>query len=104
MISAYALFAIPIAAPITNDADRKLRATDTSRRAATATLEVRVAIVTAATAMMTYWRRRDRTTTSGDSMLPATKPMLNTGNSRLAAQKMPFSASRYGNTDDTFAS
>ena len=60
-------------------------------------------MVAAAVAMTTFWRRRDRSTTSGDSAFPAMKPMLKVGYSRPAAQKMPFWASRNGRTTDTLA-
>ena len=79
MISAYALFAIPIAQPMSSDANRKTAATNASRSPATAMHAVKAAIVAAAVAMTAFWRRRDRSTTSGDNAFPAMKPMLKVG-------------------------
>jgi len=54
MISAYALFAIPIAQPMSNDASKKTGATNASRSSAAAMHEVRTAMVAAAVSITAF--------------------------------------------------
>ena len=88
---------------MSNDANKKTGVTNASRSPATATHAVKAAMVAAAVAMTAFWRRRDRSTTSGDNAFPAMNPMLKVGYSSPAAQKMPLCASRNGRTTDTLA-